>query len=228
MDETTQAHLFEPFFTTKEQGKGTGLGLATVYGIVQQSGGHIEVASQPGKGSTFRIYLPRLKDEVPAGEHVPAPAYPGRGSETILVVEDEGAVRDLVRLVLCQQGYQVLEATDGGRALRLAEQQPGVIDLVLTDMIMPVMNGHELATRLEALHPELKVLYMSGYTDSTVVRAGVVKGEIDLLQKPFTPDELARKVREKLDRPARPASAPQPGATTFPDVTAPCPGARGA
>ena len=211
MDEHVRAHLFEPFFTTKEVGKGTGLGLATVYGIVKQSGGHIEVFSTPGKGTTFNVYLPRVAEEVAAAAPKAVARPCGPGSETVLVVEDEAALKDMICLVLRKGGYTVLEARDGGRALRLAQQHRGPIDLLLTDMVMPLMNGFQLAQHLTAARPGLKVLYMSGYTDSAFVRGGVALGEIELLQKPFSPDGLACKVREVLDKealvPAGPAVA---------------------
>jgi PAS domain S-box-containing protein len=202
MDESTRAHLFEPFFTTKEVGKGTGLGLATVYGIIKQSGGHIEVETAVGKGTTFRIYLPRLSEAAaPAvGKIDASPSVPG--SEVILLVEDEPALREMTAMVLRQQGYTVLEARDGSKAIRVAQQHRGPIDLVLTDMVMPLMNGFQLVQHLTAARPEMQVLYMSGYTDSAFVRGGVARGEVQLLQKPFSPDALTRKVRELLDQKA--------------------------
>jgi len=199
MDEVILAHLFEPFFTTKEVGKGTGLGLATVYGIVKQSGGHVEVQSAVGQGTTFRVYLPRL-DRGPAEGADPAGDSPGHGSETILLVEDDETVRTLVRTVLRKNGYTVLEAGDGGEALVVAERHTGPIHLLLTDVVVPQLGGRRLADRLVALRPELRVLFTSGYTDDEVVRRGVFEAETSLLQKPFSPETLARKVREVLDR----------------------------
>jgi two-component system, cell cycle sensor histidine kinase and response regulator CckA len=195
-----RAHLFEPFFTTKGRGKGTGLGLSTVYGIVRQSGGQIWVYSELGKGTTFKIYLPRVRD----GERAESPAQPvrfaERGTETVLLVEDEIGVRSLVRDVLGQHGYTVLEAEDVDDALRFCREHGGEIHLLLTDVVMPIMSGRELAERAADIRPELKVLYMSGYTDNVVIHHGVKAHETQFLQKPFTPRLLARKVREVLDR----------------------------
>jgi CheY-like chemotaxis protein len=210
MDPETRAHLFEPFFTTKEQGKGTGLGLSTVYGTVQQSGGHIAVESEPRQGSTFRVYLPRVATPVIAPEPRRAGAAPaarpatgdglvtGRG-ETILLVEDAERVRAVVREILEMSGYAVLEAHHGAEALELSNRHAGPIHLLVTDVVMPQMSGRELAQRLATLRPDLKVLYMSGYTDDAIVRHGVLASGIAFLSKPFTPDALALKVRELLD-----------------------------
>ncbi|HYT83053.1 MAG TPA: response regulator [Gemmatimonadales bacterium] len=201
MDEQTQRRIFEPFFTTKEPGKGTGLGLATVYGIVKQSGGFIWVYSEPGHGTTFKIYLPRVAEPV---ETVTPPAALGeslRGSETVLLAEDAAAVRAVTRQVLDRLGYTVLEAPNGAAALHLATKHHGPIHLLLTDVIMPELGGRQLAQQLIALRPELRVLYASGYTDDAVVRHGVLTPGVAYLQKPFTPDVLARKVREVLDSP---------------------------
>jgi PAS domain S-box-containing protein len=196
-----RSRLFEPFFTTKERGKGTGLGLSTVYGIVKQSGGEIWVYSELGKGTTFKIYLPRLADDetrpAPVADAVPVE----RGEETLLLAEDEPGVRALARDVLRQHGYQVLEAMDVHDALRICREHPEPIDLLLTDVVMPVMSGRELAERVAEIRPEIKVLYMSGYTDNIVVSHGVTSIDKEFLQKPFTPRSLARKVRESLDRP---------------------------
>ena len=199
IDRAEQARLFEPFFTTKEFGKGTGLGLATVYGIVKQSGGYIWVYSEPGQGATFKVYLPRVE---PAGEPVvarPSPARAPGGTETILLAEDEAAVRNLARRVLEKHGYTLLLAATGRDGVRLATQHAGPIDLLVTDVVMPEMGGRELAQCLTALQPGLKVLYLSGYTDDMIVRHGVLEAGVAFLQKPFTPDTLLRKIREVLD-----------------------------
>jgi signal transduction histidine kinase len=204
MDEETQSHLFEPFFTTKEQGKGTGLGLATVHGIVTQSGGHIWVYSEVNQGTTVKVYLPQVEDGIAQiNQKGQASLLSTQGLETILLVEDEESVRELARRVLSAAGYTVLEAQNGEEAVRVAEQHGGQIDLLLTDVIMPGgMSGRHLAERLAALlYPELKVLYMSGYTDSAIIRHGVLDAGIAFLQKPFTPTRLAQKVREILDVP---------------------------
>jgi PAS domain S-box-containing protein len=201
MDAETQARIFDPFFTTKEKGKGTGLGLAMVYGIVKQSGGYIWVYSEVGKGTTFKIYLPRTEEEVEE-------SGPGRsgfkaqlGTETLLLVEDEDAVRVLVRNVLREKGYRILEASRGEEALELAGQYGGPIDLLVTDVVMPQMNGRELARRLADLLPQIKVLYISGYADNAVWYQGGLDSGGAFLQKPFSPEALARKVREVLGGP---------------------------
>jgi two-component system, cell cycle sensor histidine kinase and response regulator CckA len=200
MDADTQSHIFEPFFTTKDQGKGTGLGLATVYGIVKQSEGYIWVYSEPGWGTSFKMYLPRIADAPEPLEPVPAVAQP-RGSETVLLVEDEDGVRELTREILTMNGYTVIAARHGAEALEVCQRHSGEIALILTDVVMPQMSGHELMERIRPLRPSLKVLYMSGYTDKAIVRHGMLTGDIAFLQKPFTPDALARKVREVLDTP---------------------------
>jgi len=199
MDAQVKSHIFEPFFTTKEKGKGTGLGLATVYGIVKQSDGYIWVYSEPGQGTTFKVYLPRV--EAAAEPPAPKPVAPAslRGSETVLVAEDEEAVRNLIRRVLVAHGYAVLAAGDGQEALRLANTHDGPIHLLLTDVVMPNMNGRQLAERVVSARRKTKVLYLSGYTDDAIVRHGVLEPGIAFLQKPFTPQGLARKLREVLD-----------------------------
>ena len=203
MDEATKARIFEPFFTTKEVGKGTGLGLATVYGIVKQSGGFIWVYSEPGLGTTFKIYLPRVDvvAQNDGGGATSRASASERGIETVLLVEDAAAVRAVMHEALVRQGYTVLDAPTGAEALRIAANHAGPIHLLLTDVVMPGLSGRQLADRLAAVRPETKVLYTSGYTDDAVVRHGVLESGIAYLQKPFTMDGLARKVREVLDRP---------------------------
>jgi PAS domain S-box-containing protein len=198
MDATIQAQLFVPFFTTKEPGKGTGLGLATVYGIVRQSGGHIWVYSEVGQGSTFKVYLPRVSDPVDAVIGAPVLAPPPRGVETVLLAEDDDAVRALARETLQTSGYTVIEAAHPEAALRIAQTYAGVIDLLLTDVVMPGMSGRILADRLLPLRPGIKVLFMSGYTANAIVHHGVLDAGTAFLQKPFTPGALARRVREVL------------------------------
>jgi CheY-like chemotaxis protein len=255
MDASTQAHLFEPFFTTKEPGKGTGLGLSTVYGIVKQSGGSITVETELGRGTTFRIYLPRVEASAPAAPVAspaarPAPAPPARvqpepvrvvatplepavvseavpkRAETILLVEDALRVRAVVREILEMNGYNVLEAHHGAEALEISGRHQGPIHLMVTDVVMPQMSGRELAQRLQPLRPDMKVLYMSGYTDDAIVRHGVLGAGIAFLSKPFTPDALTLKVREVLDAPPRSlepaaplAASPANGNGTAPEAT---------
>jgi len=199
MDVATQARIFEPFFTTKEKGKGTGLGLSTVYGIVKQSGGNIWVYSEPGQGTTFKIYLPHVPSAVATGPTAPPMAARAVGTETILVVEDEKAVRDLAQRVLRLAGYTVLTAASGGEALATYSVHPGQIHLVLTDVVMPQMGGKMLVERLLAVRPRIKVLYMSGYTDDAIVRHGTLDPGTHFIGKPFNAVELTRKVREVLD-----------------------------
>jgi PAS domain S-box-containing protein len=201
MDADTKARIFEPFFTTKELGKGTGLGLSTVYGIVQQSGGFITVESEPGRGTAFSVCLPWVADPVGTGD-TPAPAPRRiRGTETILLVEDQEEVLELASEILQAEGYAVLVARQGDEALRLYEQHTGPIHLLVTDVVMPQMSGRELAERFARVRPKLKVLYMSGYTDDEVVNHGDFGSAAALLQKPFSPDALVKKVREMLDAP---------------------------
>jgi two-component system cell cycle sensor histidine kinase/response regulator CckA len=199
MDSPTQARIFEPFFTTKGPRKGTGLGLAMVYGIVKQSGGNIGVYSEPGQGTTFKIYLPKIDEPIDGGPPSSPPSSPSYGKETVLVVEDEEGVRALVRDILEQSGYTVLEAGHGAQALETSERHPGPIHLVLTDVVMPEMSGRELVQRLATLRPASKVLFMSGYTANAVVHRGALDFETEFLQKPFTAATLTRKVREILD-----------------------------
>jgi two-component system, cell cycle sensor histidine kinase and response regulator CckA len=197
MDAQTQSRIFEPFFTTKEKGKGTGLGLATVYGIVKQSGGYITVESELGRGSRFDVYLPAIERSADSKTPIVATELPSRGSETVLLVEDEDAVRSLVREVLRARGYQVLEAQKSAEALEICNTHPGPIDLLVTDVVLPQISGRALAQQLNPARPEMKVLYISGYTDDKMLQHGIPGAAF--LQKPFSSDVLARTVRNMLD-----------------------------
>ena len=198
MDAATRAHVFDPFFTTKPKGKGTGLGLAMVYGIVKQSGGAIWLYSEPGRGATFKIYLPRADEPTAPHEPLKAPTSV-TGTETILSVEDEEPVRTITRKMLEKRGYRVFSAATGQEALRIVEEHPGSISLLITDVIMPAMSGRVLAEQLQQIQPELQVLYVSGYTDEAIMQHGVLAEGVNFLQKPFTGEALARKVRQVLD-----------------------------
>ena len=199
MDSVTQSRIFEPFFTTKEKGKGTGLGLSTVYGVVKQSGGYIDVATEPGHGTTFKVYLPRVEEAVEPKPSAPSVSTTVRADETILLVEDEASLRKLTRNLLELCGYTVLEAQSVLDAVEIGQQHGRTIHLLLTDVVMPGMNGPELATQLAATRPEIKVLYMSGYTGQSFSGAGALESGSHFLQKPFTRGGLAQKVRETLD-----------------------------
>jgi PAS domain S-box-containing protein len=198
MDKETQEHIFEPFFTTKEVGQGTGLGLSTIYGIVKQNNGFVWVYSEPGKGTTFKVYLPKVKDAEPE-EKEQTPVDDSGGSETVLIVEDDDKLRKFVQRALQMYGYRILDAENGEDALRVCGEYEGQIDLMITDVVMPKMGGREAAERLQHLYPQIKVIYMSGYTDNTIVHYGVLTPELNFIQKPFTPKGLARKVREALE-----------------------------
>ncbi|MGC2059658.1 MAG: ATP-binding protein, partial [Candidatus Sulfotelmatobacter sp.] len=216
MDSETQSHIFEPFFTTKGP-KGTGLGLSTVYGIVKQSGGYIWVNSEPGKGTSFKIYLPRIAERAEPAQVVASneSAFTEPGTETILLAEDEANLRYLARQFLEKQGYKVIEAADGAVAMQIAVAHEGVIHLLLTDVIMPGMNGRELAQRISEIRPQTKVLYMSGYTENVIGHNGTLDAGVRLLQKPFTLRDLKSKVREVLDSTPFPQDAEKPARSAY-------------
>jgi CheY-like chemotaxis protein len=200
MDRRTAERMFEPFFTTKDVGQGTGLGLSVIYGIIQQHQGWIDVYSEVALGTTFRIYLPHIEEPAEEGEgKSPGGEAPG-GEETILVVEDEEVVRALVCTILQMRGYQVLEASNAAEAERIIASHGGPIHLMLTDLIMPGTNGYQLSHRLGARRPEARVLYMSGYPEGVIRHLGILEEDVDLMHKPFTPQRLAWKVREVLDK----------------------------
>ncbi len=198
MSREVQSHLFEPFFTTKPVGQGTGLGLATVYGIITQNEGFINVYSEPGHGTSFRIYFPFVGEE--SGEEISSPqtAVPRGGSETVLLVEDETGILDVSKLILESFGYRVLTASAPDEALQLAESHPGAIDVLVTDVIMPQMNGRDLSRRLLSLHPRMKCLFISGYTADVIGHQGLLDQGVHFLSKPFAIPDLAAKIREVL------------------------------
>jgi len=201
MDKQTQAHVFDPFFTTKEAGRGTGLGLSTVYGIVKQSDGYVWVESEHGKGSTFRVYLPLAKELLTQEESPVEERKDVSGTEVVLLVEDEEAVLELAHTILEQQGYRVLVARNAAHAEELAAESKAEIHMLLTDVVMPGISGHELAKRITARRPGIRVLFMSGYAEDIVSQGGVLKSGVAFLQKPFTPKVLRQRVREILDQP---------------------------
>jgi CheY-like chemotaxis protein len=210
--EEVKSHIFEPFFTTKEPGKGTGLGLSTCYGIVKQSGGHIDVNSEPGKGTIFRVYLPATKEVPDETQLASGDGSPPRGTETVLLVEDEPAVRGMVATILSAQGYTVLQASTGLEALKIAAEHSGAsIALLLTDVMMPQMGGVKLAREFRSDHPEAKVILISGYADQPLDPTVICESASDVIRKPFMPGILARKVREVLDRNIGPQSAGSAG-----------------
>jgi len=199
MDKEIREHIFEPFFTTKELGKGTGLGLPTCYGIVKQNRGTIEVYSEPGHGTTMKVYLPAIEEDAPAPTVRKAPDLP-RGTETLLVVEDDSALREMVVRILGGSGYTVIAMNDGLQAIEKAPDIDRHVDMLLTDVVMPNMGGRDLANQIVGMFPDIKILFMSGYTDDAIVHHGVLEPGLDFIQKPFTPLGLLKKVREVLDK----------------------------
>jgi CheY-like chemotaxis protein len=214
MSPETRSHLFEPFFTTKEKGKGTGLGLATIYGIIKQAGGEVTVRSEPGSGSTFQVLLPRIEFAACAEEDAEAPdALPPRGTETVLLAEDDAHVRAAAGRALREVGYTVLEAADGEEALaRAAGAQR--LDVVVTDVVMPRLGGPALAARLRAALPSVRILFVSGYTEDGLLERTLGEGVSEILWKPFTAASLARRVRDLLDRPERPPPPARPSSSS--------------
>jgi CheY-like chemotaxis protein len=200
MDEAARSRIFEPFYTTKELGKGTGLGLSTVYGIVKQNRGHIWVYSEPGQGTTFKIYLPRMAPLADVAKISVKPAVLPRGWETVLLVEDDEMVRQVTSKMLQRQGYRVLEAAGGLEALKVCDSHREPVHLILTDVVMPGISGPEMAARAIQKHPGIKVLFMSGHTENTIVHHGVLEPGVAFLQKPFKYNDLICRVREVLDR----------------------------
>ena len=201
MDAATQARIFEPFFTTKDLGKGTGLGLATVYGTVEQAGGMIAVESELGVGTSFHLYMPQTEEAIALPAPILLDTRSMAGSETILLVEDQDAIRSLLNQILERKGYTVLPARDGREALLLSEKHMAEIDLMITDIVMPQMSGHELAHKLSATRPSMKIIYISGYADRSLEQIDGASAEVAYLEKPFSPDVLMRKVRAVLETP---------------------------
>jgi CheY-like chemotaxis protein len=202
MTRDVQQHVFEPFFTTKEPGKGTGLGLPTVYGIAKQAGGTVVIESEPGEGTAVTVYFPRMDDSAVAVPEHPGTHAPLAGDETVLLVEDDASLRALAARALRINGYEVLMAANGAEALKVAASHPGPVDIVASDVVMPGIGGRQLIEQLVETYAGIKVLFMSGYTNDEIVRRGVLGGGTAFLQKPFTPDQLVRSIRAVLDRPA--------------------------
>ena len=215
MDRKTQSRIFDPFFTTKELGKGTGLGLATVYGIVKQSGGYIWVYSEPDRGTVFKVYLPRIDEPIEPIHQSKLDKDIAQGCETVLLAEDSDSLREMAREYLECAGYTVVEACSGREALERAKEFAGPIELLLTDVVMPGMSGPELASQMKLLQPGIKIIFTSGYTDDAIARQGVLDPGVTFLQKPYRPKALARKIREVLDETASKTGSDMPiGALT--------------